>query len=55
MEQAKDEHVTKKYKQEMQQAFQDHQLKVVQMVPQRLEKDLAEICKCLHLILGKGR
>jgi hypothetical protein len=54
-EQARDERANKKYKQGMRQAFQEHQLQVVQVSSQRLGKNLTDIRKCLHLIAGMGR
>ncbi|KAF9948268.1 hypothetical protein BGZ70_002282 [Mortierella alpina] len=42
-EQVRDEHVNKKYKQGLRQAYQEHQLQVVQISSQRLEKDLIDI------------
>jgi len=45
LERTKDERANKKYKRGMQQAYQEHQLKVVQMSSKRLEKDLTDIRK----------
>lgn len=51
VERAKEEHVTKKFKQGMRHAFHEHQLKVVQMSSQRLERNLTEICKYFGMLL----
>ena len=53
--QARHEHANKKYKRGMRQAFQEHQLQVVQISSQRLGKNLTDIRKCLHLIAGMRR